>query len=161
MGKVTRIIKDEWSDKLPELLGVDPDPRWCHNEIDSNELVKPIPKDFLDGVTYEVDHFGLKQYEIRHTKDSYVELEITSWIGISPGAVHFYGTLTIDGIDTGKVGQKGTTSGYLGAPDVEKPLAFKFVDLKVKIVRPITQRDLDHRKGDRYIGYRLGEFTKD
>lgn len=161
MGHVTRIIKDDWSDKLPELLGIDPDSRWCNNEIDSNELKNVIPKGFLDGVAFEVGHFGIKQYEIRHRKDSYVELDVTSWVGTSPGAVHVYGTLKIRGIDIGSVGEKGRCYGYLGAPDEEQPLAFKFVDLQIKIVRPIEQRDLDHRDGDRYHGYRIGEFTKD
>jgi hypothetical protein len=161
MGHVTRIISDEWSAKLPEYFkGMDTNPTWVNTEINSDELLKPIPKDFLHGVTMEVDHFGITQYEIRN-KNSYLELDITSWIGVSPGAVHCYGTLKIYGLDTGRVGKNSTSGGYLGAPSEEKPIAFQFVDLQVKIVRPITQRDLDHADGDRYHGYRIGEMTKD
>ena len=161
MGHVTRVIKDDWSAKIPEYLDIDPNPKWVTDEVQSNELLKPIPKDFLHGVTMEVDHFGIKQYEIRNEKDSYLRFDINSWVGLSAGAVHVYGTLKLWGVETGHVGESGSCSGYLGAPDEEKPIAFKFVDLKVKIVRPIEQRDLDHADGDRYHGYRLGEMTRD
>ena len=161
MGKV-KIIKDDWSDKLTELFDIDPNPVWCNSEIESNEIKKAIPKDFLNGVIVSVDGHYIEQLELIHEEDSYLELEITSWVGISPDAVHCYGTLSIKYINIIEVGKPNTTlGGYLGAPSEEFPLAFKFENLKVKIVRPITQKDINHAKGDRYHGYRLGEMTKD
>lgn len=161
MGNVTRIISDEWSAKLPEYFEMDSDPKWFSPQVQSNELLKPIPKNFLNGVTVEVDHFGIKQYEIRNEKDSYIELEITSWVGISIGAVHSYGKLKISGLEVGPVDEPNVTSGgYLGAPNEEFPIAFKVVDLEIKIVRPITLRDLKHNS-DRHYGYRVGEMTGD
>jgi len=162
MGKVNKIISDEWSAKLPEYFEMDSDPRWFSKEIASNELLKPIPKDFLHGVTVEVDHFGVSQIEIKNEKNSYVEFDISSWVGISVGAVHCYGELKFHGIDIGRVGEPNSSlGGYLGAPDDELPIAFKATDLRIKIVRPITQKDIDYREGDRYSGYRIGEYTRD
>ncbi len=161
MGKV-KVIKDDWSDKLIELFDIDSNPKWVNSKIQSNEIKSVVPKDFLNGVTVEIEGSDREQLEIRHEEDSYLELEMTSWVGVSPGAVHCYGTLTIKYIDVGEVGKPNSSlGGYLGAPQEEFPLAFKFESLKVKIVRPITQKDIDYAKGDRYVGYELGEMTRD
>jgi hypothetical protein len=160
MGNITKIISDEWSARIPEYFEMDSDPRWFRADIQSNQLLKPIPKDYLNGVTVEVEHFGTHQYEIRNEKDSYVELETSSWVGISPGAVHTYGKLRIRGLNIGFVDTTTICGGYLGAPEEEFPIAFKAADLEIQIVRPITKRDLDHNS-DRYYGYHEGEMTRD
>ena len=161
-GKV-EIIKDEWSGKLDQYFDIDisDKPIWINEELNHTELLKPIPKDFLDDVTVSVkDREGT--LVIMNDSKKELELEITSWVGISPGAVHSYGTLKLRSIDIHPNGEPNrSVGGYLGAKEDEFPLAFKFVNLKIKIVRPIEQRDLDHADGDRYHGYRLGEYTRD
>lgn len=156
MGKVT-VIKDNWSGELSKYFTFDTNPTWFSDEINSNELLSPIPADFLDGVRVKV---GDTELEISN-KNSYLELELTSWVGISIGAVHCYGTLKLWNVDVKEVGSNYSKCGYLGAPKEEFPLPFMCTDLKVKIVRPIEQKDLDYRDGDRYHGYRIGEMTRD
>lgn len=158
MGKVVEIVKDEWSAKIPEYLKIEPYQTYFGGWHDY-DLLKRIPKNFLVGTHIRVDHYGTNGLIIVRY-NPYVELMITSWTGISMGAVHYYGRLKIHGIDIGDEENPTTThGGFLGAKDEELPLAFRVAQgLEFTITRPIEQRDLEH--DDRFESYHLGEPTR-
>ncbi len=66
-----------------------------------------------------------KQYEIY--AERYFTTSITSWRGISFGAIHWYAKIDMRGISTGDVGgSTGNLLGYLGGLKVERELTIEF-----------------------------------
>lgn len=154
---MVEIIKDEWSDKLKEYFSFEN--TFDSSELDVNDLKnKPFPKNFLDKVHIKVNGEDLF---IRNSKDSYLELQISSWKGISPGAQHYYGKLTIYDLDiTHEYDSNSSCCGYLGK-EKELPLSIKVGEnFKLIVKRPITAKDIRFDK-DRYYSYKKGELIKD
>ena len=116
------------------------------------EFIEIFPSDCGIDLTYSVDGQDYKTiYEGEFPRK--VTLDITSWRGMTAGAVHFYGELVISSLksmnlDTGKVS-------YLqsAAPESAK-------GLKIQLTRAITKRDLIMDRGQRFKGAKLGERVK-
>lgn len=91
----------------------------------------------------------------KKSKTRAVKLEITSFRGISWGAIHYYGKLIADGIEFQLLDQPNTTTSNWEAQKIN-PLHqwnYKF-DLK----RPVTQQEID-KDSDRWDYYAPGDFT--
>ena len=91
----------------------------------------------------------------KKSKTRCVKLEITSFRGISLGAMHYYGTLNADGIDFQCLDRPNTTTSNW---DAEKKNPLYQWHYKFELRRPVTQEEID-RDPDRWHGYYPGDFT--
>lgn len=122
-------------------------------EIEDHSLTKPIPWNIGSGVEYiqnEVRHFVKDPKAPRE-----VFLEITSWRGISPEAIHYYGKLHFWGLSVIEEGKEdsGYSTSYFG----KELKSIQSTD--VKLTRLVTKRDLKMDKGRTFEGFRLNSHT--
>lgn len=85
-----------------------------------------------------------------------VTLEITSFIGYSGGATHYYGKLIADGVDLHKVDSPNVVSMSSDSPAKKDPLLNSTYDFELR--RPITKEEIDADE-DRWFAYDPGDPT--
>ncbi|MDE7377517.1 MAG: hypothetical protein K2N13_00965 [Paraprevotella sp.] len=109
--------------------------------------------DYKDDETQAIPHNSCI-YQ-KKSKTRCVKLEISSFRGISWGAMHYYGNLLADGIDFQSLDNpKITTSNWEAAK--KNPLyQWKY---KFELRRPLTLKEMD-RDPDRWAGYMPDSFT--
>ncbi|MDE7441658.1 MAG: hypothetical protein K2M69_05795 [Muribaculaceae bacterium] len=91
----------------------------------------------------------------KKSKTRCVKLEITSFRGISWGAIHYYGKLIADGIDFQyRDDPKTTTSNW----EAKKKNPFYQWRYEFDLMRPVTQEEIDSDP-DRWYGYDPEGFT--
>lgn len=91
----------------------------------------------------------------KKSKTRCVKLQITSFRGISCGAIHYYGKLIADGVAFQCLDNPNmTTSNW----DAEKKNPLYQWKYEFELCRPATQEEIDH-DSDRWYGYAPGDFT--
>ncbi|MCM8534800.1 MAG: hypothetical protein NE334_02560 [Lentisphaeraceae bacterium] len=99
-------------------------------------------KDNSEFTTYYEDDFPRKAF-----------LDITTWKGITKGAMHYYGEIKISGLKA-----KSQDSSKTIYVDTTGPL--EATPIKIQLTRPIRKRDLLIDKGERFKGAKVGERIK-
>ena len=82
-----------------------------------------------------------------------VVLDITTWKGMTPGALHYYGALKI-----GSLKCQNRQSGKIDYLTANAPVEAK--GLTIELTRPISRRDLLIDDGQRFKGAKTGEKIK-
>ena len=82
-----------------------------------------------------------------------VFLDITSWIGRSYGAIHYYGTLKVQSLK-----QRNIKSGDLSYLNASAPVESR--GLQIDLTRPLTRKDMLIDGGERFKGAKNGERVK-
>lgn len=91
----------------------------------------------------------------KKSKTRCVKLEITSFRGISWGAIHYYGKLIADGIAFQLLDQPNTTTSNW---DARKLNPFYQWEYEFTLRRPLTQEEVD-QDPERWYAYKSGDFT--
>ena len=92
----------------------------------------------------------------KKSKTRCVKLEITSFSGVSWGAMHYYGKLIADGINFQCIADpKTTTSNW----EAEKKSPLYQWQYEFELQRPATSEEIE-RDPDRWHGYDPGDFTQ-
>lgn len=99
--------------------------------FDLGNVPYEIPDSYGEGIVGK-DHYTAKGERPREVK-----LEITSFRGVSCGAIHYYGTLKVSGARVKKEGCSGCFGGYLGE---DTPL-FKNLSIVIELCRYITDEE--------------------
>lgn len=88
-----------------------------------------------------------------------VNLEIKSFKGISPGAVHYYGRLNYEGpsITDGESIYGGYISEAYEA--MGREVTYLYGTLKIGVKRPVTEEDISNDPS-RWEGYEVGDSTE-
>ena len=119
--------------------------------ITDNELEYTLKNDFGIGMKYLRDH---EEHVTIYEGDMprRVVLDVTTWRGITEGALHYYGELKIPSLKAINTSGKKV---YLdqNAPDEAK-------GLKIQLTRPLRKRDLLIDRGERFKGAKIGEKIK-
>ena len=79
-----------------------------------------------------------------------VVLDITSWIGMTAGALHYYGTLKIESLK-----QRNLKSGSVSYLCASAPK--ESTGLQIQLTRPLTKKDMLIDGGERFRGVKTGE----
>ena len=109
--------------------------------------------DFKDEETQAIPHNSCI-YQ-KKSKTRCVKLEITSFRGVSWGAIHYYGRLAADGIDFQCLDNPKVTTSNWDAKKINPLYQWRYeFDLR----RPVTQEEINHDP-DRWECYQLGTFT--
>ncbi|MBS3085889.1 hypothetical protein J4225_04370 [Candidatus Pacearchaeota archaeon] len=121
-------------------------------EIDDKRLEQRLPLElFLKHQGHEV-FIDKKKYLLsisdysEFPRDS-LKLEISTWKGISPNAIHFYGQLILPSLNFQEAGTNYFCCGY-GIPQVLS---------SVTLHRKLTEEEL--LESDRYHGYKRGDMV--
>ena len=102
---------------------------------------------FLRHETYEIKVHNKKYFiSISEPKDS-LRLEITTWRGVSIGAVHYYGTLGLPRLNFVDFKTRYYCSGS------NFPRVFE----KIELYRELTEEEIGLNE-DKYIGYNPGDM---
>ena len=91
----------------------------------------------------------------KKSKTRCVKLEITSFRGVSWGAMHYYGKLIADGIDFQFIADPKTTTSNWEAEKISPLYQWHY---EFELRRPATSEEIE-RDPDRWYGYHPGEFT--
>jgi hypothetical protein len=121
----------------------------AHGDLECHEFKKVIPVDF--GVGIRVKHDG-KVYTTKAHAEREIYLDIRSWIGTSVGAIHYYGTLSCDGIYIGD-------GNVIFTSDIPKEYNLRTIVL----TRPITEEEAKDGESDtssRWYGFKAGRPTR-
>lgn len=109
--------------------------------------------DFKDDKTRAIlGYSGIYQ---KKSKTRCVKLEISSFRGISWGAVHYYGKLIADGIDFQLIDEPDTTVGNWEASKLNPFYQWRY---EFELRRPTTQEEVNNDP-DRWYCYAPGDFT--
>lgn len=149
------VTKDEWTPKIGKYINTVGG--YIYSEIYAEDLLSPIPLDFCTGIEFKTCHYDdIKEY-ITRSERPYLNLNIHSWRGVSPGAIHYYGSLRLEGLYISENNSEHNSSvcGFLGSHDLPKIL--ELVDMKIPIRRLITQQEVD-KYPDRFKSYVVGEM---
>lgn len=137
---------------------------------ESDDIPEGAKLDAKTGIGFQTITLEGDVLEIARTpkkEDIYVELEISSWKGISLGAEHYYVKLKLYNwspslmvVKAGKGSDQvaGKFYNMSGHGDTTKPRMCRYGDIRVR--RPLTKADLKETKArfneDRYKGYEIG-----
>lgn len=80
-------------------------------------------------------------------------LDITTWKGLTAGALHYYGTLKISSLKC-----RNLKNGQIDYPKANAPKESK--GLRIELTRPLGKKDLLLDRGQRFKGAKLGEKIK-
>ena len=120
--------------------------------VKDHDIKKTIPSSYGIGLEFEDnDEKYISIYEGSTPRK--VLLDITTWKGMTPGALHFYGELKVSSIKC-----KNLDSGKISYMKPAGPKAAK--GLKIILTRPLRKRDLLIERGERFKGAKLGERIK-
>ena len=131
------------------------------NGINACEITKPIPVAIGVGIPFKSD--GRKYVTVCPERPREVTLDLHSWTGVSPGAMHYYGKLKYHGVDYRDLVSGEVIYGWFSsAPDVSK-------DGSIELTRTLTENDEGVGKphseyiafggGNRFAGYEIGDQT--
>ena len=119
--------------------------------ITDNELDYTLSNEHGIGLRYTKDEEEyVTVYEGENPRR--VMLDITTWKGVTQGALHYYGELRIPSL------KAETTAGKRVYLDNNAPQQSR--GLKIQLTRPIRKRDLLIDRGERFKGAQLGEKIK-
>ena len=120
--------------------------------VKDHDIIDKIPKTYGIGIKFSDrnDEF-VSVYEEEYPRK--VILDITTWKGITPGALHHYGVLKV-----GSVKCQNIRTGNISYPQKLAPKPTK--GLTVHLTRPLTKRDLLLENGERFKGAKIGERIK-
>ena len=120
--------------------------------VKDHDIIEKIPKTYGIGVNFsEKGEDYTSIYEEKYPRK--VVLDITSWKGVTPGALHCYGVLKV-----GSVKCKNINTGDIDYTKASAPKATK--GLTVHLTRALTKRDILIEKGERFKGAKIGERIK-
>jgi len=129
-------------------------------------VIERIPSNYKIGTkfTYQECDWEITCSE---TYKGFIELDISSWCGISAGARHTYGKMKLPYLMAKCLRAGRKQPRYLtGAPYHKKGQTFGGSIMndhegitQIEITRPVTQKDLKMDEGDVFKHYRLGEPT--
>lgn len=91
----------------------------------------------------------------KKSKTRGVKLEITSFRGISLGAMHYYGNLIADGIDFLCLDKANTTTSNWEIQKINPLYRWRY---EFELKRPVTQQEIE-QDSDRWNHYAPGDFT--
>lgn len=112
------------------------------------EELQPFDSNQGVGVEFEFDGEILKaDFSGKKRK---VVLTITSWVGISGGAIHVYGTLNPEDLYFYKKGNKNRSWSSSAQPEITR-------GAKIHVRRPLPQEEIDEDKR-RYEYYDAGDY---
>lgn len=127
----------------------------CRADI---KLPDIIQSDYGIGITFK-DEEGVEYTTIKGScrKERVVNFTITSWVGISPGAVHHYGKMVVyepdlEYYENGEL-QHASIGGYFNR---HKPDACK--GFSIELIRTLTQEEIDEDPR-RWDCYEAGDNT--
>jgi hypothetical protein len=128
----------------------------CRHEYGSANVPDVIPIDFGVGIKFKDDK-GVEYTTAPRSDHQYINCRITSFRGMSPGAIHYYGKIRISDpsliyIEDGKQ-RKCSIGGYF---DRHKPNEAKGIEIDV--VRKLTQKEIDEEP-QRWERYDAGDET--
>ena len=119
--------------------------------ITDNELDYTLPNNHGIGLTYvKDDKEHVTVYE--GDKPRRVVLDVTTWKGVTHGALHYYGELRIPSL------KAKTPEGKKVYLDNNAPKESR--GLKIQLTRPLRKRDLLIDRGERFKGAKIGEKIK-
>ena len=107
---------------------------------------------------------GRPDYYIEVREKPVVRIEITSWRGISIGAVHWYANIRADAPNICSKDENGRVTSHCGYISEEwKQMPKEITDMiggeyRIEVQRPVTQADFD-KDPDRWEGYEIGWST--
>jgi len=131
-----------------------------HN-IQDHDVEKRIPPSFGVGLKYK--SHGRRYITVGDEKPRRVILDVRSWVGVSMGAIHYYGHLKYFGVSSDVIGGSEDDSVYTSdAPDASQ-------SGDIELTRKLTAKDEGVGKsyddyvafggGNRFAGYEVGEPT--
>lgn len=133
-------------------------------EIQDYEASFKIEKDYGIGVKY-IDTNGNQFISVCNKKfPREAILEISSYVGISAGAVHDYGLIEVRNCGA-KLIKKAGKGIY---PDVKEGTIFSYYSdgapdevqgIRVYLTRPVTKKDLQNKNGIDFECYHIGDRT--
>jgi hypothetical protein len=82
-----------------------------------------------------------------------VILDVTTWKGMTPGAMHYYGQLKISSLTA-----KKCTSGDILQLPQSAPTEAK--GMQIQLTRPLRRKDLRIDAGERFKGAKIGDKIK-
>ena len=112
-------------------------------------------QNLLNKTKDERDKLSRSLDKIEKSKTRCVKLEITSFRGISWGAIHYYGKLVADGIDFQCLDNPRITTSNRNAKKISPFYQWRY---EFELRRPVTQEEINHDP-DRWECYQLGTFT--
>lgn len=126
----------------------------CNHAFDSHLVIDDkAGLDYKDDETKAIPHSSCI-YQ-KKSKTRCVKLEISSFRGISCGAIHYYGKLIADGVDFRLLDNpKITTSNW----EAEKKSPLYQWTYQFDLRRPVTKEEID-QDPDRWYCYNPGDFT--
>lgn len=128
------------------------------DRVKDHEVTEVIPLDYKVGIEFQYD--GCKFVSTRPKKDIYIELEISSWIGISIGAQHCYGALKLP-FYSAKCVECPKDSPYWKVGQVSGGSVTSDLHIlwQINITRPVTAKDKRLDGGETFRSYRVGNPT--
>lgn len=102
----------------------------------------PIFKD-TDGTDAVLPKFITRTPWIEHNRARKITLEITSFAGTSINAIHYYGNLSIEGIDFSREDTPEYTTCCRETRQIGKENPLAAYQYKIEMVRPLTQKEID------------------
>ena len=82
-----------------------------------------------------------------------VTLDITTWKGMTPGALHYYGELRVSSLQAKHLHENSIQSLDGNAPKEAH-------GMKIQLTRPIRRKDLRIDRGERFKGAKIGDKIK-
>ncbi|MCM8543052.1 MAG: hypothetical protein NE328_22485 [Lentisphaeraceae bacterium] len=120
--------------------------------VKDHDIIDKIPKSYGIGIKFsDKEEEYISIYEDDFPRK--VVLDITSWKGITAGALHHYGVLKV-----GSIKCQNLRTGKISYLKKSAPKAAK--GLTVHLTRTLTKRDLLIESGERFKGAKIGERIK-
>lgn len=117
--------------------------------VKDHDIINKIPKSY--GIDINFTDKGIEYNTVYDgTYPRKVMLDITTWKGMTPGALHYYGELKVSSIKC-----QNLATGKLEYIKPAGPKAAK--GLKITLTRPLRKSDLLIDNGERFKGAKIGE----
>lgn len=120
--------------------------------VKDHDIIEKIPKTYGIGLNFSEkgdDYTSI--YEEAFPRK--VILDVTTWKGVTPGALHHYGVLKVSSLKCKNLRTGKVTYAKRSAPKASKGLT-------VHLTRSITKKDLLIENGARFKGATIGERIK-
>ena len=120
--------------------------------VKDHDIIDKIPKTYGIGLkfTHKKSDF-ISVYDEEFPRK--VVLDVTTWKGLTPGALHYYGVLKVSSLKCKNIKSESVEYIKATAPKAAKGLT-------IHLTRPVSRRDLRIDGGDRFKGAKIGERIK-